>query len=144
MSSSGSQTSSPAPETESLEAHGLESAVPGQDHQVGPGNLPAVLGLDRPEQAACFVQVGVVGPTVEGGEALGTVPRPTTSVVNAVGAGTVPGHADEERPVVTVVGGPPVLGGRHHLDDVGLYRREVQALELCRVVEHLSHGVDER
>ena len=32
-----------------------------------------------------------------------------SAVTGPVGAGTVPGHADEKRPVVTEVGRPPVL-----------------------------------
>jgi hypothetical protein len=44
--------------------------VAGEDHQVGPGNLLAVLLLDRPEQAAGLVEVAVVGPAVDRRETL--------------------------------------------------------------------------
>ena len=60
----------PAAETESLEAHGFERDVAREDHQVGPGNLAAVLLLDRPQQPARLVEADVVGPAVERREAL--------------------------------------------------------------------------
>ena len=46
--------------------------------------------------------------------------------------------------VVAVVGGPPVLRGRHHLDDVALQRLDVEALERLRVVEVLAQRVGPR
>src|ERR1019366_1926292 len=46
----------PTAKTEGLESHRLQSDVPGEDHQVGPGYFPAVLLLDRPEQPACLVE----------------------------------------------------------------------------------------
>ena len=59
-----------ATEAEGLEAHRLERDVAAEDHQVGPGNLVAVLLLDRPEQPARLVQGDVVRPAVERREAL--------------------------------------------------------------------------
>ena len=99
----------PAAEAEGLEAHRLQGAVAGEDHQVGPRDLVAVFLLDRPEQPARLVEVGIVGPAVEGRKALGAGPRAAAAVAGAVGARAVPRHADEERPVVTEVGRPPVL-----------------------------------
>src|SRR5438093_2242279 len=55
-----------AAEPERLESHRLQGTVPGEDHQVGPGDLPAVLLLDRPEQPPRLVEVSVVRPAVEG------------------------------------------------------------------------------
>ncbi len=133
-----------AAETERLEAHRLQRAVPGQDHQVGPRDLPAVVLLDRPEQAAGLVEVGVVGPAVERGEALRPRARTASSVVDAVGAGAVPRHADEQRAVVAEVSRPPVLRRRHQLDDVGLQRHQVEGGELGGVIEALAHRVDQR
>src|SRR5208337_2368263 len=54
-----------AAETEGLEPHRLQSDVTGEDHQVGPGDFPAVLLLDRPEQPAGFVEAHVIRPAVE-------------------------------------------------------------------------------
>ncbi len=58
-------------------------------------------------------------------------PPPPAAVGDAVGAGRVPRHADEERAVVAVVGRPPVLRRRHHLLDVGAQRVEVELRELA-------------
>src|SRR5664279_4642762 len=99
-----------AAEAEGLEAHRLQGAVAGQDHEVGPRELAAVHLLDGPEQTARLVQVAVVGPAVEGGEALLATAGTATAVADAVGARAVPRHADEERAVVAEVGGPPALG----------------------------------
>src|SRR5665213_134559 len=51
-----------AGETERLEAHRVEGDVAGEDHQVGPGNFPAVFLLDRPQQPTRLVEVGIVRP----------------------------------------------------------------------------------
>src|SRR4029077_14030588 len=40
-----------AAKTECFESHGFERDVPGEDHQVGPRNLAAILLFDRPEEA---------------------------------------------------------------------------------------------
>src|SRR5262249_53999957 len=61
---------SPEAEAEGLEPHRFQGTVAGEDQEIGPGDLPAVLLLDRPEQPARLVEVRVVGPAVEGGEAL--------------------------------------------------------------------------
>ena len=60
---------------------------------------------------------------------------------DAIGAGAVPGHADEETAVMTPVRRPPGLGIRHQGVDVALKRRQVELLELLGVVEGLAHGV---
>ena len=129
-----------AAEPEGLEAHGLQRDVAGEDHQVGPGDLPAVLLLDRPEQAARLVQADVVRPAVEGREALLAAAAAAAAVARAVGAGAVPGHADEQGPVVAEVRRPPVLRIGHERREVLLHGREVEALELLGVVEVLAHG----
>ncbi len=130
-----------AGEAEGLEAHRLQGHVAGQDEQVGPGELLAVLLLDRPQQAAGLVQVRVVGPAVERGEALLARSGAAAAVADAVRARAVPGHPDDERAVVAEVGRPPVLRGGEHLGDVPLDDREVQALERRGVVEVPAEGV---
>ena len=102
-----------AAEAEGLEAHRFERHVAGEDHEVGPGDFAAVLLLDGPEQAARLVEVDVVGPAIERRESLRASACAAASIVNAVGAGGVPGHADEERSVVAEVGRPPILRIRH-------------------------------
>src|SRR6202030_1015315 len=59
-----------AAEAKGLEAHRLQGDVAGEDDEVGPGDLPAVLLLDRPHQPTGLVQADGVGPTVERREAL--------------------------------------------------------------------------
>ena len=113
-------------EAEGLEPHVLEGDVAGEHEQVGPRDLPAVLLLHRPQQAAGLVEVGVVGPAVQRSEPLRAVPGAAASVGDPVRAGGVPAHPDEERAVVAEVGRPPVLRGPHDLDDVLLERVDVE------------------
>src|SRR5690606_31461902 len=96
-------------EPEDRAAHVLDRDVAGEDQQVGPGEVPAVLLLDRPQQPAGLVEVAVVGPRIERGEALLAAVGATAAVGRAVGARGVPGHADEERAVMAVVRRPPRL-----------------------------------
>ena len=98
-------------EAEGLEAHVLQGDVAGEHEQVGPRDLLAVLLLDRPQQAAGLVEVGVVGPAVERGEPLAAVAGAAAAVVDAVGAGGVPAQPDHQAAVVAEVGRPPVLRG---------------------------------
>ena len=133
-----------AGEAERLEPHRLEGDVAGEDHQVGPRDLAAVLLLDRPQQPARLVEVGVVGPAAERRKAQLPGARAAAAVVDAVGARGVPRHADEERPVVAEVRRPPVLRVRHHRRDVLLHRSEIERLELVGVVERLAHRIARR
>ena len=130
-----------AGEAERLEAHGLHGHVAGQDHQVGPADVLAVGLLDRPQQAARLVQADVVWPAVERGETLLPAPCAATAVTDAVGAGAMPGQANEQRAVVAEVGRPPLLGIGHQRGEVAFHRRQVQALEGFRVVERRGHRV---
>jgi hypothetical protein len=69
-----------AAEAEGLQPHRLIGDVAGEDDQVGPADLVAVLLLDRPQQAARLVEVDVVRPGVERREALvagAAPPRPS-------------------------------------------------------------------
>ncbi|MCY1223675.1 hypothetical protein D9M72_358110 [compost metagenome] len=130
-----------ATEAEGLEAHGLQRDVAGEDHQVAPGQLVAVLLLDRPEQAACLVEVAVVRPAVEGSETLVAGTGTTTPVRDAVGTRGVPGHADEQRTVMAVVRRPPVLGVGHQGGEVLDHCVEVKGLEGFGIVELSSQWV---
>ena len=128
-------------ESEGLETHRLERAVAGEDQQVGPGERLSVLLLDRPEQAAGLVEIGVVGPAVERGEALLSCAAAAATVADPVGAGSVPGHANEERAVVPVVGRPPVLRGSHHGFDIGAQGLDVEVIDGVGVAEIAVHGI---
>ena len=130
-------------EAEGLEPHRLERDVSGEDQEVSPRDLLAVLLLDGPEQPAGLVEADVVRPAVERREALRALTTTAPTVGDAVRAGGVPGHPDEERSVVAVVRGPPVLRRGHHGDEVLLQRVDVEGLELLRVVEVLAQGIGE-
>ena len=130
-----------AAETERLEAHRLEGDVAGENHQVGPGDFPAVLLLDRPQQPARLVEVRVVRPAVERREALLAGAGAAAAVGDAVRARAVPRHADEQRPVVAKVGRPPVLRVRHQGMQVLDHGIQVEALEFLGVVERLAHRI---
>ncbi|MNM59154.1 hypothetical protein D3C81_703990 [compost metagenome] len=133
-----------AGKAERLEAHRFQCDVAGQDQQVGPGNGLAILLLDRPQQASRLVQADVVRPAVERREALLAAATATTAIVDAVGAGAVPRHADEQAAVVTEVGRPPVLRVGHQRLQVGLQRAVVQPVEGRGVVEARIEGVGAR
>src|SRR6185436_294595 len=89
-----------AGEAERLEPHRLEGDVAGQHDQVGPRQLAAVLLLDRPQQPARLVDVGVVRPAAERREADLARAGAAAAVVDAIRAGAVPRHADEQAAVV--------------------------------------------
>ncbi|CAG9990607.1 unnamed protein product [Clonostachys byssicola] len=124
-----------AGEAKGLETHGLEGDVAGEDHQVGPGDLVAILLLDGPQQAAGLVEVAVIGPAGERGESLLTLAKKKS------GTSRVPGHADEETAVVAEVGWPPILGVGHQGRQVGLEGIVVEALELLGVVKVGAEGI---
>jgi hypothetical protein len=130
-----------AGEAEGLEAHRFERDVAREHEQVRPGNLAAVLLLDRPEEPARLVEVRVVRPAVEGREALLPGARAAAAIRDAVSAGGVPGEADHQPAVMPEVGRPPVLRVRHQGPEVLDHGVEVQALELLRVVEVAAHRV---
>ena len=130
-----------AGKTESLEAHGFQRHIAGEDHQVGPRDPAAVFLFDRPQKAAGFVEVAVIRPAVERSEALVASAGAAAAVTNAVGAGAVPGHANEEGAIVTKVGRPPVLRRRHQRGKVLLQRGVIERVEFVCVIEVSPHGV---
>src|SRR6185436_7242492 len=67
-------------EAEGLEPHRFHGHVAGQDQQIGPGDLLAVLLLEGPEEPARLVEVRVVGPAVQRREALLTFAATPTAV----------------------------------------------------------------
>ncbi len=131
-------------EAEGLEAHRLQRDVAGEDEEVGPRDGRAVLRLDRPEQPARLVQVRVVRPAVQRGEALRAVAATAAAVLDAVGARRVPAQPDEQRAVVAVVRRPPVLRRGHDVDDVLLECLDVEGRERVGVPEVLAHRVGPR
>ncbi len=130
----------PAAEAECRKAHRLESDVAGEHQQVGPRDLVAVFLLDRPQQAARLVEVGIVGPRVEGRETLLAGAGAAATVTDAVGARGMPGHAYEESAIVAEVSRPPVLALRHQGGDILLEGLEIERLECLGIVEPPAHG----
>ena len=130
-----------AGKAEGLEAHGLQRHVTGEYHEVGPGDLLAVLLLDRPQQALGLVEVHVVGPAVERIEAELAAICAAAAVEDAVRTRAVPGHADEQRAVVAVVSRPPVLRVCHQCMQILFQGFQVEFFEFFSIVERLSHGV---
>ena len=128
-------------EAEGREAHRLQRDVAGEDQQVGPRDRRAVLLLDRPQQPARLVEVRVVGPAVQRGEPLRALATAAAAVLDPVGAGRVPAHPDEQRPVVAVVRRPPVLRRGHDVHDVLLQRLDIEGREGIGVPEVLAHRV---
>ena len=134
----------PTGEAEGLQAHRVERHRAGQHDQIGPGQIAAVFLLDRPQQPPRLVEVAVVRPAVERRKPLRAGARATAAVGDAVGARGMPGHADEKRPVVAVVGGPPVLRVGHQGMQVLDHRAQVQAVEGRGIVEGLTHRAGQR
>ena len=133
-----------AAETERLEAHRLESDVAGENHQVGPGDFPAIFLLDRPEQPARLVEVHVVGPAIERREALLPGSGAAAAVADAVRACTVPRHTNEQSSVVSEVGRPPILRVGHQGMKVLDHGIQIETLEFFGVIELLAHRIGQR
>ena len=103
--------------------------------------LLAVLLLDRPQQAPRLVEIAVVRPAVERGEALLAAVGAAAAVGGAIGARRVPGHADEERAVVAIIGRPPRLAVGHQRGQVALQRLIIERLERLGIIEVVAHRI---
>jgi hypothetical protein len=130
-----------AAEAEGRAAHRLDRDVAGQDEQVRPGQLAAIFLLDRPEQAPRLVEIAIVRPAVERREALLARGRAAAPIAGAIGAGRMPGHADEERAVMPVIRRPPRLAVGHQRRQVALHRPIIKLLELVRIAEVVAIGI---
>src|ERR1019366_2321156 len=93
----------PAAETERLKAHRLEGDVACENHEVGPGDFPPILLLDRPQQSARLVEVHVVRPAIKGRKTLCAGSGPAAAIADAVRARAVPRHTNEKWPIVAKV-----------------------------------------
>ncbi len=124
-----------APKAKGLEAHGFEGAVPREDDEIGPGNPVAIFLLDGPEQASRLVEVAVVGPTVDRCQSLVAATGPTPTIGGAVGAGTVPGHTDEQAAIMAPVSRPPILGISHQGMQILFQRLEIELIEFISIVK---------
>src|SRR3546814_6603577 len=100
--------------------------------------------LHRPQQAARLVEIAVVGPTVERGEALLPGIRAAATVGGTISARAVPRHADEERTIMPIVGRPPRLAVGHQRGQIILHRLIVERSERRGVIEILAHRIGRR
>ena len=129
------------PESESLQAHRFIGDIAGQDDQVGPAELVAVLLLDRPEQTARLVQAHIVWPGVQRRETLVARAAAAATIGDAIRSGSVPGHADHQPAVMTPVRRPPWLAVGHQRVQVLLQRADVELLDLLAIVEVTAHRI---
>ena len=142
MSRSGSNTSlrpPPKPKT-GPPIHSIATLPARMNRSAQLMFLPVLL-LDRPQQAPRLVEVAVVRPAVERGEALLPAVRAAAPVGGAIGARRVPGHADHERPVMPVIRRPPRLAVGHQRGEVALQRLVIERVEGLGIVEILAHRV---
>ena len=128
-------------ETKSLEPHRLVGNISGQNHQVCPAEFVAVFLFNRPQQTAGLVEVCVVWPRVQRGEALGATSPTTPAISGAVGTSRVPGHTNHQAAIVAPVGWPPVLAGGHKLVQVFFESIDVKFLDLFAVVKVCAQRV---
>ncbi len=131
----------PATKAECFQSHGFQCASAGKNHQISPGNPVAVFLLDRPKQPPRLVEIDIVWPAVERRKTLRAGSSTATPVASPVGAGAVPCHADEKRPVMPVIGRPPGLRIRHQRKKVLLEGLQIERLERLGIVEGLAHRV---
>src|SRR3546814_7167540 len=90
---------------------------------------------------ARLVEIAIVGPAVERGEALLPGIRAAAAVGGTIRARAVPRHADEEGAVMSVVGRPPRLAVGHQRGQIILQRLIVERPERRGIVEILAHRV---
>ena len=130
-----------ATKAEGLEAHGLQCHVTGENVQISPGQLAAILLLHRPQQAASLIQVGVIRPAVDGSKALVASRSTATAISSTVSTSRVPSHADHKRTIVTVVCRPPVLGVSHYRCQIFLDLSQIELFEFGGIIELTAHRV---
>src|SRR6056297_111058 len=99
--------------TKGFESHGFQSYITGQYQKVGPRKFVTIFLFDWPQQTACFVQIGVIWPAVQGRKTLLTPYCTTTTILYTVRTGSVPSHTNKERSVMSIIRRPPILTVRH-------------------------------
>ena len=103
--------------------------------------MAAILFLDRPKEAAGFVEIDVIGPAVEGSKTLIASACSASAIGNPVGSCAVPSHANEEGTVVAPICRPPLLRVGHESAEIFFHGGEVEFFKFLGVVEVLVHGV---
>jgi hypothetical protein len=133
-----------AGETEGLEAHRFQRDVAGEHVEVRPAELGAIFLLDRPQQATGLVEAGIIRPAVERGEALLAATGAAAPVRHAIGAGAMPGEANEEAAIMAEIRRPPILRVGHQRRQIGDHRVEIEGLERLGIIELGAHRVGAR
>src|SRR6266487_2960170 len=107
MSSSGSQTSArPPPKPNVLKPIDSRATLPVRIIRSAQEILRPYFCLIGHSSRRALSRLALSGQLLSGSGA-------AAAVADAVGAGAVPRHANEERPVVAIVGRPPILRVRH-------------------------------
>ena len=120
-------------------AHRSDCDVVGQNQQIGPAEVVAVSLLDRSHQAGAWFRLPISGQLLSGANRWLPVfvpPRPSTV---RWGADAMPGHADEQRAEMAVIGWPPVLTVGHQHVQIRLDRVQIKRLERFGIVEIVRH-----
>ena len=128
-------------EAEGLQAHVFIGDRAGEKDQVSPGDGIAVFFLERPEQPACLVEVAVVRPRVERRKTDIAGAAAATAVGKTVGAGRVPGEADHQAAIVTIVCRPPVLAVGQQRMHVLLQGLDIELFQLIAIAEILAERI---
>ena len=133
MSCSGSQTSArPPAKPNVLKPIDSSATLPVRIIRSAQEILRPYFCLIGQSSRRALSRLHVVRPAVQRREALLAGSGAAAAVADAVRAGAVPGHADEQRPVVAEVGRPPFLRVRHQGMQVLDHGVEVEALEFLR------------
>ena len=82
--------SATAAETKRCESHRLKRNVACEQHEIRPRNVLAILLLNRPQQTPRFVEIYVVGPTVQRRESLHARTTTAATITHAIRSRTVP------------------------------------------------------
>ena len=101
----------------------------------------AVLLLYRPQQAARLVEIAVIRPAVQRGEALLPAIGAAAAVGGAISACRMPRHADEERTVMAVICRPPWLAVGHQRVEIIFQRLVIERIEGLGIIEIIAHRV---
>ncbi len=130
-----------AAEAEHRAAHRLNRDVAGEDEQIRPRELGAVLLLDRPQQTAGLVEVAVVRPRIQRRKTLLPTSTAAAAIADAVCAGGMPSHADKERAIMAKISRPPRLAVSHQRAEILDHCIEIEALEFLGVIKAFAHRV---
>src|SRR5262249_19673064 len=140
MSSSGSQTSSrPPPKPKVLNPIDSNATLPARIIRSAQESFRPYFCLIGQSSRRALSRFALSGQLFRGGKAWVAGPRPAAAVADPVRSCAVPRHANQERPIVAIVGRPPLLRGRHQTMEVLDHAIQVEALELFRVIEPLVH-----